>query len=90
MTEMIERVARALYAQANWNGMNSESDKVKLYFNELNNERKSKYRKQAEASIRAMKVPTDEMLEPVTNADGFFKVSDPKQAYQTMIEAALT
>lgn len=43
----------------------------------------------ARAAINAMREPTEKMLEPVTNADGFFKVSDPKQAYQAMIEAIL-
>lgn len=41
------------------------------------------------AIIRAMREPTEKMLEPVTNADGFFKVSDPIQAWQKMIDAII-
>ncbi len=41
------------------------------------------------AIIKAMREPTDKMLEPVTNADGFFKQTDPKQAWQLMIDAIL-
>lgn len=86
MTEMIERVARALYAQSNWNGSNPDAENVKAYFNELNSERKSKYRKQAEAAIRAMKVPTEKMKNALDAND------DPGAVgiYQDMIEAALT
>lgn len=39
--------------------------------------------------IKAMLEPTEKMLKPVTNADGFFKLSDPKQAWQAMIGAII-
>jgi hypothetical protein len=43
----------------------------------------------AREAIAEMREPTEAMLAPVTNADGFFKVCDPWQAYQAMIDAAL-
>lgn len=43
----------------------------------------------AEAAIKAMREPTEKMLEPVTNADGFFKLDDPQQAWYKMIDAII-
>jgi hypothetical protein len=43
----------------------------------------------ARLAIEAMKEPSEDMLEPVTNADGFFKLSDPKQAWSLMIDEIL-
>jgi hypothetical protein len=76
---MIERVARAIYRTL---AFGNELDKAEKEIQTL-------YKNIAKAAIEAMREPTYEMLEPVTNADGCFKAIDPKKAYQVIIDAAL-
>lgn len=39
--------------------------------------------------IKAMREPTEKMMKSVTNTDGFFKESDPVEAWHKMIDAVL-
>lgn len=77
--KMIEKVARIIAVKST-NG---------LSWDRIPDQFKNEFIEQARAAIEAMREPTKRMLEPVTNADGFFKLSDPKEAYQAMIDAAL-
>lgn len=90
MSEMVERVARALYAK-------SHSDRtpwIAPEWDHLMPDVRTTYRNYAKAAIEAMKVPTEAMLKAEMFLGGYaygdeVDSADPKVIWTTMIEEAL-
>lgn len=87
--EMIERVAKSMFCElsSNYNPSKGWDELLKMSQPSLVIRH---YMRLAKAAIvKAMREPTEKMLEPVTNADGFFKLDDPKQAWYKMIDVII-
>lgn len=77
MSEMIERVATAIYAADGWPGEDFASE---------NSVTQAAFRKRAIAAIRAMRIPNKRMIK----ARQGFELGDDINSYAAMIDAALT
>lgn len=83
MSEMIQRVARALFEQDEYQGYNDET-KARHWLL-----RQPTYERRARIVIEAMREPTEEQFDQVSATGKMWRNLTSREVYQAMIDGAL-